>query len=67
MRGRSRQGILAALAAGTVAIGLPVAVALGHDGRGSGGGDDHGHGHTSGIAHVLLISVDGMHQSDLAW
>ncbi len=63
MRGRSRQGILAALAAGTVAIGLPVAVAFGHDG----GGDDHGHGHTSGIAHVLLISVDGMHQSDLAW
>ena len=67
MRGRSRQGILAALAAGTVAIGLPVAVAFGHDGGGSGGGDDHGHGHTSGIAHVLLISVDGMHQSDLAW
>jgi hypothetical protein len=67
MRGRSRQGILAALAAGTVAIGLPAAVAFGHDGGGSGGGDDHGHGHTSGIAHVLLISVDGMHQSDLAW
>jgi len=39
MRGRSRQGILAALAAGTVAIGLPVALAFGHDGRGSGGGD----------------------------
>ena len=67
MRRRSRQGVLAALVAGTVAIGLPVAVALGHDGRGSGGGDDHGHGPTSGIAHVLLISVDGMHQSDLAW
>ncbi|HEY0933341.1 MAG TPA: alkaline phosphatase family protein, partial [Trebonia sp.] len=24
-------------------------------------------GHASGIQHVLLISVDGMHQSDLAW
>ncbi len=23
--------------------------------------------HTSGIQHVLLISVDGMHQSDLEW
>jgi hypothetical protein len=27
-------------------------------------GEDHDHGR---IEHVLLISVDGMHQSDLAW
>src|SRR5262249_1999794 len=27
--------------------------------------DDHGHRET--VDHVLLISVDGMHQSDLAW
>ena len=77
MRGRSRQGILAALAATTVAIGLPAAVALGHGGRHAGGGDDHGHWHEHGhghehahgsqIEHVLLISVDGMHQSDLDW
>ena len=26
----------------------------------------HGHGHGQ-IKHVLLISVDGMHQSDLNW
>jgi len=85
MRRRSRQGILAALAATTVAIGLPAAAALGHDGRHSGGADGHGHGHGhshgsggesgsgsgsesgSAIKHVLLISVDGMHQSDLDW
>ena len=71
MRGRSRQRILAVLAATTVAIGLPAAVALGHAGGHTGDGDDHGHGHGggpgSGIQHVLLISVDGMHQSDLDW
>ena len=26
-----------------------------------------GDGHAPGIKHVLLISVDGMHQSDLDW
>ena len=26
-----------------------------------------GNGHTKGIQHVLLISVDGLHQQDLAW
>src|SRR5579863_8936834 len=81
MRRRSRHGILAALAATTVAIGLPAAVAFGHGGRHNGGGDDHGYGHRhghghggggaggsgSGVKHVLLISVDGIHQSDLDW
>ncbi len=60
MRGRSRQGLFAALAAGAIAIGVPVAVAFGHDGSGG----DH---HQPGIEHVLLISVDGLHQSDLQW
>ena len=58
MRRRSRKGLLAALTIGAVAIGVPVAVAFGDDDAGS-------HGHH--IEHVLLISVDGMHQSDLAW
>jgi hypothetical protein len=58
MRRRSRKGLLAALAIGVVAIGVPVAVAFGHDDPGS-------HGHH--IEHVLLISVDGLHQSDLDW
>jgi len=26
-----------------------------------------GHGHHQGVQHVLLISVDGLHQQDLAW
>jgi Type I phosphodiesterase / nucleotide pyrophosphatase len=34
---------------------------------GEGGGGDGGHGGHRGIAHVLLISVDGLHQSDLSW
>ena len=58
MRGRSRKGMLAALAAGLVAIGVPVAVAFGQDTPGS---DGHH------VEHVLLISVDGLHQSDLDW
>src|SRR5579871_5995569 len=28
---------------------------------------DSGHGHHEGVWHVLLISVDGLHQQDLAW
>jgi Type I phosphodiesterase / nucleotide pyrophosphatase len=28
---------------------------------------DGGHGHHEGVQHVLLISVDGLHQQDLAW
>jgi hypothetical protein len=69
MRRRSRQSILAAIATGAVAIGLPAAVAFGHDGHGVGGGDHHGQGHSHAkrIEHVLLISVDGLHQSDLDW
>ena len=51
----------------------------GHSGHGRSGphgsrGHHHGHGHggpsgppRSSIAHVLLISVDGLHQSDLQW
>jgi hypothetical protein len=61
MRGRFRLGafVLSALAA--VAIGIPVAslARSGHHRRHS--NDEHT------IKHVLLISVDGMHQSDLQW
>ena len=34
---------------------------------GHGGSGDHGHHHGSSISHLLLISVDGLHQSDLEW
>ncbi len=61
MRGRFRQGAFAALVAGAAAVGVPV-VAAGHGDHGSNGAH-----HEHQIKHVLLISVDGMHQSDLQW
>src|ERR1019366_6722210 len=63
MRGRFRKGAFAAVAAGALAIGIPVAAVANHDHNHGGGGDHHRHA----IKHVLLISVDGMHQSDLDW
>jgi len=59
MRRVTKLGAAAVIAAG--AIGGSAAVGSAHsDNR------DHGH-HGSRISHVLLISVDGMHQSDLTW
>ncbi len=44
---------------------------FGDHGRGAGdhgrGPGDHGRHHENAISHVLLISVDGLHQSDLEW
>jgi hypothetical protein len=51
--------------AAAVAVGVPVAVASGQNDQGSGGGGGDHHRHQ--IQHVLLISVDGLHQSDLDW
>ena len=62
MRGRFRHAVCAALAAGAVAVGVPVA-ASGHGDHRFGLGRDQ----QQEIKHVLLISVDGMHQSDLEW
>jgi hypothetical protein len=63
MSGRFRHWAFAAIAAGALAVGIPVAAASGHDHHGDGGRDHHHHA----IEHVLLISVDGLHQSDLEW
>jgi hypothetical protein len=63
MRGRLRKGVFLAVAAGAVAIGVPVTAAAGHDRHH--GGEHHHHGQA--IKHVMLISVDGLHQSDLDW
>ena len=61
MRGLVRQGAFAAVMAGALAVAIPVAAAARHDHvRG-------GHIHRHVIKHVLLISVDGLHQSDLDW
>ena len=63
MFGRVRKRAFAAVAAGAFAVGIPVAAASGHDHHGHDQGDHHG----PAIKHVLLISVDGLHQSDLDW
>jgi hypothetical protein len=52
---------LAAAVTAAAAFGLPAAVAA----RGPHGHRDHAAHRT--VDHVLLISVDGMHQSDLQW
>ena len=61
MRGRLRQGAFAAVAASALAVAIPVATAT-SNAHGSAGAT-----HSSAIKHVLLISVDGLHQSDLEW
>ena len=61
MRGLSTLRVLGASAAAAAAIAIPVAASSAHPGR------DHDHGGHRAISHVLLISVDGMHQSDLVW
>jgi hypothetical protein len=59
MNGVVKFGVAAAIAAGAIG-GSAAAVSAHSDNR------DHGH-RGSQISHVLLISVDGMHQSDLNW
>jgi hypothetical protein len=61
MLGRIRHGALALLAAGGLAGGAQAAIGLADP------GPDHGRPHGGSIGHVLLISVDGLHQSDLDW
>jgi Type I phosphodiesterase / nucleotide pyrophosphatase len=61
MLGRIHRAAIAALAVGALAIAAPAAVVFAHP------SGDHGRPHRSSIAHVLLISVDGLHQSDLEW
>ncbi len=65
MRGRIRLGALAGSALAAVAIGVPVAVSAHSAGarREARTGSDQ----PRTVKHVLLISVDGLHQSDLAW
>jgi hypothetical protein len=61
MLGRIHRGASVALAVGVIATGVPAAAVFAHPSR------DHARHHRSAIAHVLLISVDGLHQSDLEW
>jgi hypothetical protein len=61
MHGRIHRGAIAALALGTIAIGAPAGIVFA-DSSG-----DHARSRGSSVAHVLLISVDGLHRSDLEW
>jgi len=61
MLGRKHGGAIVALAIGVIAIGAPAAVVFADPPGG------HGRHHESAIAHVLLVSVDGLHQSDVEW
>jgi len=64
MLARINRGAFAALAAAAVVGGIPAAAVFADP---SGHGGDHNRHHGSAIAHVLLISVDGLHQSDIEW
>jgi hypothetical protein len=64
MLGRINRGAVAALAIGALAVIIPTSGVLAAP---PGGQSDHSRPGESPISHVLLISVDGMHQSDLAW
>jgi hypothetical protein len=57
------RGKLTAAAIAAVAVGVPVGAVSAHSG---GHHRHHGH-HGATVQHVLLISVDGLHQSDLKW
>jgi hypothetical protein len=61
MLGRIHRGVIVAAATAIAAAGALAATVLAQP------APDRGHHHESSIAHVLLISVDGLHQSDLEW
>src|SRR6185437_7461316 len=68
MLGRIHRSAGVALAVGAIAVAAPAAVVFadpsGDHGRPPG---DHGRHHENLISHVLLVSVDGLHQSDVEW
>jgi hypothetical protein len=61
MLGRKYRGAAAALAVAAAAIGAPAAVVFAHPSRA------RARLPVSPTAHVLLVSVDGLHQSDVEW
>jgi Type I phosphodiesterase / nucleotide pyrophosphatase len=63
MRGRLMKGAFIALAVSATAGGIPVAVAAGHDHQAA----SRPNAQAQTIKHVLLLSIDGLHQSDLSW
>ena len=71
MLGRIHRGAVVALTFGAIATVAPATVVFAHPSRDHGRRDhgrrDHARHQESDIEHVLLISVDGLHQSDVEW
>jgi hypothetical protein len=61
MRGRSSRAAFALFAIAALAVAIPTAAVWAQPSSA-----DH-KTHTNRITHVLLVSIDGLHQSDLAW
>jgi hypothetical protein len=61
MLARINRGVFAAFTLVLIASGISAAAVFAHP------SPDHGRHHGSNVAHVLLVSVDGLHQSDLEW
>jgi type I phosphodiesterase/nucleotide pyrophosphatase len=61
MKGRKHRYALAILATAIIASVIPASLVFARSSH------DHGRGDQGSISHVLLISVDGLHQSDVAW
>jgi hypothetical protein len=61
MLGRIHRRASVALVLGAIATGAPAAAVFAHPSR------DHSRHHRNAVSHVLLISVDGLHQSDIEW
>ena len=64
MSRRSKFGAAALLSAAAAAFAVPIGSSSAHA---PGGHHDHGGRDHGSIKHVLLISIDGLHQSDLQW
>ncbi len=66
MLGRKHRRAVAALAVGVLATGVPAAVVFAQPSHAHSSQDRAPH-HQGAFAHVLLISVDGLHQTDVEW
>ncbi|MEA2214414.1 MAG: hypothetical protein QOF83_4362 [Solirubrobacteraceae bacterium] len=72
MRTRSTVGALVVTAGAALAVGLPAATGIArttghHRGQEKSASGPGRAGARHGVKHVLLVSVDGLHQSDLTW
>lgn len=60
-------GASAAIVGGALLVGLTAAPSLADDGHNGQNGQDGDRDGRTAVKHVLLLSVDGLHQKDLDW